>query len=349
MWPLSVSGDTTASWSDQDLSATRKQAGTRIHRRANRPHTRSTNQDTASTTPTASKPTFTYASMIAQAIMKDPDQIAPVHDIYRYVKEQYPKLCQGSDNPDKWRDTTRHTLTMNRGFVRATILNQQGVRRSGWVVKADYLHCFVNGVFKLPKLRNTTPKSRQFTLYHPQRTRSSREGMGTASPLSTPTLSTASDESCKAPVVAQPRPTYIDTSITTATSNFSPSTSSSVSCESDIPTDAWHYGLPSVDAGSCSASPSWPHESFWLPLLHAANATRYHDVDAGAGGNAHRPSYTASAPEWRDRTMGQGFRHLRVPVDLPTSTGAFDAETRTCDGWGQGWSKLDLLAYVATL
>ncbi|KAJ1973899.1 hypothetical protein H4R35_003878 [Dimargaris xerosporica] len=352
MPPHSASDDTTASWSDHSSSSTHTQAESRSHRRTNRSCARSASQNTAHQTLPAPKPAYTYASMIAQAIMKDPDQIAPVHDIYRYVKVQYPKLCQGSDNPNKWRDTTRHTLTMNRGFAKATILSQQGMRRSGWVIKAEYLNCYVNGVFKLPKRRNTTPKSRQFAAYHPQQTRPSRKCMDTTTSPPTPTFLTASGESSEIAGVTEPQPTFLDASTPVTMSISSPSTASAVSCESGMPADPWHYEFPPLDAGSCSTQASGQHEPLWQQPPYATTATGYHDANAHTGGDEYCPPYTAYVSGWCDGPLGHGYHRSEALVALPAPTGAFAttaAVACTRNAWGQDWSKLDLLAYVATL
>lgn len=151
------------------------------------------NNDTATTTGTHSrhqytgcrydlaKPPFSYASLIAQALLAAPDRKLTLNQIYDWIMEKYPYYQ--SENSG-WQNSIRHNLSLNSCFekiarthqekVAAAMALQQAsmngdhVTHSGsggqssnasgkgcfWTVNMDELASFTDGAFKRRKLHN---------------------------------------------------------------------------------------------------------------------------------------------------------------------------------------------------
>ncbi|ORX90338.1 winged helix DNA-binding domain-containing protein, partial [Basidiobolus meristosporus CBS 931.73] len=61
------------------------------------------------------EPKFTYATLIAQAIMSTPEQKMLLQDIYSYIttKYEYYRTCN-----KQWQNSIRHNLSLHKAFCK---------------------------------------------------------------------------------------------------------------------------------------------------------------------------------------------------------------------------------------
>lgn len=76
---------------------------------------------------TSSKPKLSLASLIGQAILAQPSQMARLSEIYQWISSheeygKYYKMGKGG-----WTNSVRHNLTVNRAFCRVTGQTQSGL------------------------------------------------------------------------------------------------------------------------------------------------------------------------------------------------------------------------------
>ncbi|RKP26259.1 fork head domain-containing protein, partial [Syncephalis pseudoplumigaleata] len=62
-------------------------------------------------------PPFSYASLIAQAILASPSRQLTLRDIYQWLMDRYPSLYRVDDS--SWQNTIRHNLSLNKCFCKA--------------------------------------------------------------------------------------------------------------------------------------------------------------------------------------------------------------------------------------
>lgn len=114
------------------------------------------------------KPPYSYASLIAQALLAAPERKLTLNQIYTWIMEKYPYYH--SENSG-WQNSIRHNLSLNSCFVKlakTVNLSMGGERDSQgkgahWTIKQDEISILNNGTFKRRKLTGLgeTSKSRR--------------------------------------------------------------------------------------------------------------------------------------------------------------------------------------------
>ncbi|ORX91738.1 hypothetical protein K493DRAFT_409193 [Basidiobolus meristosporus CBS 931.73] len=94
------------------------------------------------------EPDFTYASLIAQAILNSPDQRLLLQDIYAYIKKHYTYYQYCSK---QWQNSIRHNLSLHRAFDQLPKEKGTPGKGSYWIVKEDYKQFFKHGQLDIPK------------------------------------------------------------------------------------------------------------------------------------------------------------------------------------------------------
>ncbi|KAJ1926782.1 hypothetical protein IWQ60_003484 [Tieghemiomyces parasiticus] len=99
------------------------------------------------------KPNFSYASLIAQAILASPERKMTLSSVYKWIVENHP-YYQGRDAG--WQNSIRHNLSLNKCFVKVARTDKEPGKGSFWTIDAAFLNCFDNGVFR--KARGNQPR-----------------------------------------------------------------------------------------------------------------------------------------------------------------------------------------------
>ncbi|KAJ2454437.1 hypothetical protein EV183_001563 [Coemansia sp. RSA 2336] len=134
--PLSFGSSTAASSSTADSVAGR--AEVRILPATERP-TKEPQRDTYA------KPTYSYASLIAQAINSTAEAKITLSGIYAYIMANYPYYKHAQNG---WQNSIRHNLSLNKAFVRVQRASNEPGKGSYWAIDDAYKGQFANGVYK---------------------------------------------------------------------------------------------------------------------------------------------------------------------------------------------------------
>ncbi|RKP37260.1 hypothetical protein BJ085DRAFT_8211, partial [Dimargaris cristalligena] len=99
------------------------------------------------------KPNYSYASLIAQAILASPERKMTLNAVYKWIQENHP-YYKGRESG--WQNSIRHNLSLNKCFVKVLRGEKEPGKGSFWTIDSAFHHCFVDGVFK--KSRTTQPR-----------------------------------------------------------------------------------------------------------------------------------------------------------------------------------------------
>ncbi|KAJ2848980.1 hypothetical protein IWW36_002958 [Coemansia brasiliensis] len=94
---------------------------------------------------TYAKPTYSYASLIAQAINSTAEAKITLSGIYAYIMANYPYYKHAQNG---WQNSIRHNLSLNKAFVRVQRASNEPGKGSYWAIDDAYKGQFANGVYK---------------------------------------------------------------------------------------------------------------------------------------------------------------------------------------------------------
>ncbi|KAF9433705.1 Pre-rRNA-processing protein fhl1 [Entomortierella beljakovae] len=91
------------------------------------------------------KPPFSYASLIAQAINSTPSRKLTLNGIYQHITANYPyyQLAQNG-----WQNSIRHNLSLNKAFVKVPRSDSEPGKGAFWTIDQSCENQFANGVYK---------------------------------------------------------------------------------------------------------------------------------------------------------------------------------------------------------
>lgn len=104
------------------------------------------------------KPPYSYASLIAQALLAAPLKRLTLNQIYAWIMEKYPYYR--SENSG-WQNSIRHNLSLNSCFVRLAKSEGEAGKGCYWTVNEEELAAFKDGAFKRRKLGGAGRASRR--------------------------------------------------------------------------------------------------------------------------------------------------------------------------------------------
>lgn len=87
-----------------------------------------------------SKPSYSYAALIGQALNASHRGRACLDHIYLYISTVYPYYKRGEQ---AWQNSIRHNLSQNSSFTR--LKHPSGGQHGEWAIRDEDKHCFANG------------------------------------------------------------------------------------------------------------------------------------------------------------------------------------------------------------
>ncbi|CAF0740058.1 unnamed protein product [Rotaria sordida] len=92
----------------------------------------------------ASKPPYSYISLITHAINGSPDGMCTLSQIYQYIQDRYAYYRQ---NQQRWQNSIRHSLSFNDCFVKVPRSADRPGKGSFWALHPDSGNMFENGCY----------------------------------------------------------------------------------------------------------------------------------------------------------------------------------------------------------
>jgi hypothetical protein len=92
----------------------------------------------------ASKPPYSYISLIAHAITNSPERMCTLSQIYQYIQDHYAYYRQ---NQQRWQNSIRHSLSFNDCFVKVPRGPDRPGKGSYWTLHPDAGNMFENGCY----------------------------------------------------------------------------------------------------------------------------------------------------------------------------------------------------------
>jgi hypothetical protein len=102
------------------------------------------------------KPPYSYASLIAQALLATNSKRLTLNQIYSWIMDKYPYYR--SENSG-WQNSIRHNLSLNSCFVKLQKSDKDTGKGSYWTVNEEELAAFKDGAFKRRKLGSSSSSS----------------------------------------------------------------------------------------------------------------------------------------------------------------------------------------------
>lgn len=93
---------------------------------------------------THAKPPYSYISLIAMAIDKNPSKMCTLSEIYQYIVNTFPYYRQ---NQQRWQNSIRHSLSFNDCFVKVARTPDKPGKGSFWTLHPEAHNMFENGCY----------------------------------------------------------------------------------------------------------------------------------------------------------------------------------------------------------
>ncbi|KAF9182716.1 Pre-rRNA-processing protein fhl1 [Haplosporangium sp. Z 767] len=91
------------------------------------------------------KPPFSYASLIAQAINSTQSRKLTLNGIYNHITNHYPYYQMAQNG---WQNSIRHNLSLNKAFVKVPRSDSEPGKGAFWTIDQSCESQFANGVYK---------------------------------------------------------------------------------------------------------------------------------------------------------------------------------------------------------
>jgi hypothetical protein len=138
----------------------------------------------------ASKPPFSYISLIAHAITNSPERMCTLSQIYQYIQDHYAYYRQ---NQQRWQNSIRHSLSFNDCFIKVPRSADRPGKGSYWTLHPDSGNMFENGCY-LRRQKRFKIKDKIKTKVHSSSTESDHTIKKIDSPGSSPRQATTASE-----------------------------------------------------------------------------------------------------------------------------------------------------------
>ena len=138
----------------------------------------------------ASKPPFSYISLIAHAITNSPERMCTLSQIYQYIQDHYAYYRQ---NQQRWQNSIRHSLSFNDCFVKVPRSADRPGKGSYWTLHPESGNMFENGCY-LRRQKRFKLKDKLKSKTHSSSTESDHTVRKIDSPGSSPRQATTASE-----------------------------------------------------------------------------------------------------------------------------------------------------------
>ncbi|CAR24990.1 KLTH0G09086p [Lachancea thermotolerans CBS 6340] len=110
------------------------------------------------------KPPFSYATMITQAILSNPEGVLSLADIYKYISSNYAYYRYIKTG---WQNSIRHNLSLNKAFEKVPRKPNEPGKGMKWRISKDYQKDFLDKwqSGKISKVRRGSSVARQLQLH----------------------------------------------------------------------------------------------------------------------------------------------------------------------------------------
>ncbi|KAK4189565.1 fork-head transcriptional regulator 2 [Podospora australis] len=92
------------------------------------------------------KPQFSYAQMITQAIITEPDQKRTLNGIYQYIQEKYSYYRHQAAGG--WQNSIRHNLSLNKAFEKVARSTDEPGKGMKWQITAEWRDEFIKNAWR---------------------------------------------------------------------------------------------------------------------------------------------------------------------------------------------------------
>ena len=89
-----------------------------------------------------SKPPYSYIALTAMALMRSPDKMLPLSDIYKFIMESFPYYQK---NTQRWQNSLRHNLSFNDCFIKVPRRHDMPGKGAYWTLHPKAIAMFENG------------------------------------------------------------------------------------------------------------------------------------------------------------------------------------------------------------
>lgn len=110
------------------------------------------------------KPPYSYATMITQAILSNPEGVLSLADIYKYISSNYAYYRYAKTG---WQNSIRHNLSLNKAFEKVPRKPNEPGKGMKWRISEDYQRDFLEkwSSGKITKVRRGSSVARQLQLH----------------------------------------------------------------------------------------------------------------------------------------------------------------------------------------
>ncbi|KAL7633020.1 UNVERIFIED_CONTAM: hypothetical protein RMT77_016596 [Armadillidium vulgare] len=270
-----------------------------------------------------SKPPYSYAQLIVQAISSAPDKQLTLSGIYSYITKNYPYYRTADKG---WQNSIRHNLSLNRYFVKVPRSQEEPGKGSFWKIDPGSESKLVDQAFKRRRQRGVPIFKTPFSQI------SSRSAPASPSHIGMSGLATPESLSRE----GSPVPDYFETGV------GSPPMNSLVGN---------HYDITTVGGGSSPQHPGTAIITSAVPVQHAPQlvstlqAGKYIIATAGTGpkgneikhiqlsGTSNAGGQTATfGQQVIVQTSGDHNNFTHTQVILPTSIAKYGGGYVTVNG-----------------
>ena len=89
-----------------------------------------------------SKPPYSYIALTAMALMRTPDRMLPLSEIYKFIMETFPYYQK---NTGRWQNSLRHNLSFNDCFIKIPRRHDSPGKGAYWTLHPKAIAMFENG------------------------------------------------------------------------------------------------------------------------------------------------------------------------------------------------------------
>ncbi|KAI8092974.1 fork head domain-containing protein [Halteromyces radiatus] len=127
------------------------------------------------------KPPYSYATLIAHAILSSDHRRLTLSDIYQWITQHYPFYSMTEHG---WQNSIRHNLSLNKAFIRIQRSSNSG-KGSYWTIRTGQEQGFIDNLIKRRGPIRKQPVTLPRTLYHHRSSSSKNNKTMNNSPLFT--------------------------------------------------------------------------------------------------------------------------------------------------------------------